>query len=117
MSKDIFKTIQMPYNVRLSRCTDEEPLIFIPKDKNYIELAGHRIDNVSDMSELKKFLEHIKDVEEENKQLKKQMAELGEYVRVKYEEAKLDAQYIDGTRIPNVQERIYEDIFNRMELN
>jgi len=99
--------------------TDKQPLLYIPNDKTYFEILGHKVEtgkHMKSMEDLSEWLKHIDDVEEENKQLLKQMAELGEYILTKYEEAKLDAQYIDGVRYPNVQERVYEDILNRMEL-
>lgn len=100
--------------------TDKQPLLYIPNDKTYFEILGHKVEtgkNMKSMDDLSEWLKHIKDVEEENKQLLKQMSELGEYILTKYEEAKLDAQYIDGVRYPNVQERVYEDILGRFELN
>lgn len=100
--------------------TDEQPLLFIPGDKSYFEVLGYRVETgkeLKTMEDITNWLKHIKEVEIENEQLKKHMSEFGEYILTKYEEAKLDAQYIDGTRIPNVQERVYEDILNRMELN
>ena len=120
----ILEPITTPFDSNIKfferECTDEQPLLYIPNDRTYFEILGHKFETgkkLKTMDDIANWLKHIKEVEEENEQIKKQMAEFGEYVRVKYEEAKLDAQYIDGTRIPNVQERIYEDIFNRMELN
>ena len=118
--EDVLEPIKGIDNISLNRGTDE-PLIIIPMDKSYVEILGHRIEvgegGFKSFGEFVEWLEHIKDVETENEQLKKQMAEIGEYVRTKYEEAKLDAQYYDGMRFSSMQERIYEDIFNRMELN
>lgn len=101
-------------------CTYKEPLLFISADGTYFEILGHRVEtgeNMNSMEDLSNWLKHVKETEIENEQLRKQMAELGEYVLTKYEEAKIDALYIDGVKYPNVQERIYEDILNRMELN
>ena len=117
--EDVLEPIKGIDNVTLKRGTDE-PLIYIPIDKSYVEIFGHRVEtgeNFNSFGEFVNWLQHIKEVEEENVQLKKQMSEWREYLYQKYEEAKLDAQYIDGTRIPNVQERVYEDLANRMELN
>ena len=99
---------------------DEKPLIFVPNDKSYVEILGQRLEtgeNFKSFEEFGKWLAHIKEVECENKRLLQHMAEFGEYVMTKYEESKLDAQYIDGVRYPSIQERVYEDILNRMELN
>ena len=98
-----------------------DPLITIPFDKSYIEILGHKVEvgegGFKSFGEFIEWLEHIKDVEIENEQLKKHMSEFGEYIRTKYEEAKLDAQYYNGMRFASMQERIYEDLVNRMELN
>lgn len=107
-------------NISLKRGTDE-PLIVIPTDKSYVEILGHRIEvgegGFKSFGEFVEWLKHIKDVEIENEQLKKHMSEFGEYLLTKLEEAKLDAQYYDGVRYSSMQERIYEDLVNRMELN
>lgn len=119
----IMDSIQLPnlfYTDEQLKAMGEPPLIFIPNDKTYVEILGYRIDtdrNIKTLGEFGEYLQHIKEVEEENKQLLHQMAEIGEYILTKYEEAKLDAQYIDGVRYPSVQERIYEDILGRFELN
>ena len=120
----IIELIGVPFDSNIKfferKCTDEQPLLYIPNDKTYFEILGHRVEtgeNMNSMEDLSDWLKHIKETEIENKQLRKQMAELGEYVLTKYEEAKIDALYIDGVKYPNVQERIYEDILNRMELN
>ena len=119
----ILEPIMLPdTNIKFFKreCTDEEPLIFIPNDKSYVEVLGHRLEtgeNFKSFEEFGKWLQHIKEVEEENEQLLKQMREFGEYVLTKYEESKLNAQYIDGVRYPSIQERVYEDILGRFELN
>ena len=120
----VLEPIKTPFDSNIKfferECTDEEPLLVIPYDKTYFEILGHRVEtgkNMESMEDLSNWLKHIKDVEEENKQLKKHMSEFGEYIRTKYEEAKLDAQYYDGVRYSSMQERIYEDLVNRMELN
>ena len=117
--EDVLEPIKGIDNITLKRGTDE-PLIYIPIDKSYVEILGHKIEtgkNFNSFGEFVNWLQHIKDVECENKQLLQQMAEIGEYILTKYEESKLYAQYIDGVRYPSVQEKVYEDILGRMELN
>ena len=100
--------------------TDEQPLLYISKDKTYFEILGHRVEtgeNMNSMEDLGKWLNHIKEVEMENEQLKKHMEEFGEYLLTKYEESKLNAQYYNGMRFASIQEQVYEDLVNRMELN
>lgn len=118
--EEVLEPIKGIDNITLRQCTDKQPLIYIPIDKSYIEILGHRIEtgeNFNSFGDFVDWLEYIKDVEEENKHLKIQMTEIVEYILTKYEEAKLDAQYIDGIRYPSIQERIYEDILERFELN
>lgn len=100
--------------------TYEEPLLYISKDKTYFEILGHKIEtgkNMKSMEDIANWLKYIKDVEMENEQLKKQMTEFGEYLLTKYEESKLNAQYYNGMRFASIQEQVYEDLVNRMELN
>ena len=121
---DILEPIKMPDNIIIRPYTDvideDKSLLFIPNDGTYFKILGHKIETgeqFNTVEQISNWLKHIKDVEIENEQLKKQMSEIGKYILTKYEEAKLDAQYIDGVRYPNVQERIYEDILGRFELN
>ena len=101
-------------------CTDEEPLLFISADGTYFEILGHKVEtgeNMNSMEDLSNWLKHIKEVEMENEQLKKHMTEFGEYLLTKYEESKLNAQYYNGMRFASIQEQVYADLVNRMELN
>ena len=121
----ILETIKMPNNLIFKPCTDEQPLIIIPKDKKYVEILGHRIDTGEDMSSFEDFtnwLQHIKEVDEENERLKKEIdnyenrkAYLIEYLTDRLEEAKLDAQYYNGMRFANYKETIYEDLLDIVE--
>ena len=121
MSKDIFRTIQMPDNFYIAKeWKDETPLLFIPGDKSYFEILGFRVETGKELKtveDITNWLKHVADIEIENKQLKRQMSEMGEYILTKYEEAKLDAQYYDGMRFSSIKEQVYEDLVNRMELN
>ena len=119
----ILEPITTPFdsNVRFfeRENTDEQPLLFIPSDKSYFEILGYKVETgkeLKTMEDITNWLKHIKETEIENEQLKKHMTEFGEYLLKKYEEAKLDAQYYDGIRYSSMQERIYEDLVNRMEL-
>ena len=120
----ILEPIMLPETTNVKffqrECTDEQPLLYISKDKTYFEILGHRVEtgeNMNSMEDLGKWLNHIKEVEIENEQLKKQMTEFGEYLLTKYEESKLNAQYYNGMRFASIQEQVYEDLVNRMELN
>lgn len=114
----VLEPIKIPDNVIQGGYEKNRPLIYIPKDGGYIEILGHKL--YGEFDSFQSFVDYLKtvsDIEKENKQLKKHMSEFGEYLLTKYEEAKLDAQYYDGVRYSSMQERIYEDLVNRMELN
>lgn len=121
----ILETIKMPNNLIFKPCTDEEPLLVISKDKTYFEILGHKIEtgkNMKSMDDLSEWLQHIKEVDEENERLKKEVdnyenrkAYLIEYLTDRLEEAKLDAQYYNGMRFANYKETIYEDLLDIVE--
>lgn len=121
----ILETIKMPNNLIFKPCADEEPLLVISKDKTYFEILGHKIEtgkNMKSMDDLSEWLQHIKEVDEENERLKKEVdnyenrkAYLIEYLTDRLEEAKLDAQYYNGMRFANYKETIYEDLLDIVE--
>ena len=120
----ILEPIMLPETTNIKffqrESTDEQPLLYIPNDKTYFEILGHRVEtgeNMKSIEDIAEWLKHIKEVEMENEQLKKQMTEFGEYLLTKYEESKLNAQYYNGMRFASIQEQVYEDLVNRMELN
>ena len=87
----ILEPIMLPETTNIKffqrECTDEQPLLYISKDKTYFEILGHRIEtgeNMNSMEDIAEWLKHIKEVEMENEQLKKQMTEFGEYLLMLY---------------------------------
>lgn len=48
---------------------DEKPIIFIPREGNYIEILGHKIDGYSSFESFLEELKELKDVREKNKEL------------------------------------------------
>lgn len=101
-------------NIRKKK--EDRPLIVIPKDKSYIEINGYRIDG--DFSTFESFIEYLSNVarvEIENELIKNERYEMIDYLKVKLEESKLMATYENGIRYPSAQERIYEDILERLE--
>ena len=105
--------------------TDEQPLLYISKDKTYFEILGHRVEtgeNMNSMEDLSKWLQHIKEVEEENKRLKKEIDEyenkrayLIDYLCDKVEEAKLERTYINGMIFKSMKEQIYIRLLDIVE--
>lgn len=101
-------------NIRKKK--EDSPLIVIPKDKSYIEINGYRIDG--DFSTFESFIEYLSNVarvEIENELLKTERSEFMDYLKVRLEESKLMATYECGFRLPTIQERVYEDILERIE--
>lgn len=58
---------------------DEKPIIFIPRDGNYIEILGHKIDGYSSFESFLEELKELKDVREKNKELEKENKQLKKY--------------------------------------
>ena len=105
--------------------TDEEPLMFIPKNKKYIEILGRRIDTSEDINSFEDFcdwLTHIKDMEEENKNLKKEIdeyenkrARLIDYLTERIEEEKVERTHYLGMEFTTIREQIYSNILDIVE--
>ena len=105
--------------------TDKQPVLYIPNDKTYFEILGHRVEtgeNMNSMEDLSKWLQHIKEVEEENKRLKKEIDEyenkrayLIDYLCDKVEEAKLERTYINGMIFKSMKEQIYIRLLDIVE--
>lgn len=97
-------------------CTDE-PLIFIPKDKSYIEVSGHKITETKSFEDFLDYLQQRNDFENDYNYICRQRSALIDYLKIKLEESKLMATYENGVRYPCMQERIYQDILDRVRVN
>lgn len=99
----------------IKRCTDE-PLMVFPEHGEYVEVLGHRFEGVNGFEGMIEYLNNYRNLEKElNDQLNKR-AYLIDYLVEKLENAKLMATYENGVRYPSIQEMIYEDILNRVEV-
>ena len=113
---DLIAPIWTPANVISKKCTDEKPLIFIPNDKSYIQILDHKINESFDSFEdFCIYLRHIKDVEEENKQLRDDKNAIVAYLLGKINEAKIDRIYENGNSYATIQERIYQEILDKID--
>lgn len=123
--EDVLEPIKGIDNITLKKGTDE-PLIYIPIDKSYIEILGHKVEvgegGFKSFGEFVEWLEHIKDVEEENKRLKKEIddyenkrAYLIDYLSDKIEEAKLERMHVDGMTFLSMREQIYTKVLDIVE--
>ena len=117
----ISTTIKLPDNVRLGKGTDE-PIIFIPKEGNYVEILGHRIDgDFKSFEDFCKFLDKIKQTEIENEQLKAEkelleynIEQIRSYLSLKISEAELEKTYIDGIYFRTIQEELYRNVLDEV---
>lgn len=94
---------------------EETPLMFVPKNCEYVEIDGIRLDNVGDFDKFIERLQTFKETEKKLNEMINKQESLIEYLIEKLETAKLMATYENGIRYPSAQERIYEDILNRVE--
>lgn len=119
----VLKPIKMPDNVSLGKCTDEIPLIFIPNNKSYVEILGHRInEDFSSFESFGEYLKHIKEVEQENDILKAEKALLETYFEqikcyldLKITEASLERTYEQGMCFRSMRECIYESVLEEIK--
>lgn len=96
-------------------CTDETPLMFIPKGCEYVEIDGIRIENDGDFNKFCERLQSFKETEKELDELLNWRAYMIDYLVEKLEVAKLMATYENGVRYPSLQEMIYEDILSKFD--
>lgn len=119
---DITTRVKMPDNVLLDVYQDKEPVIMIPREGNYVEILGHRIDGgFESFDGFIKYLGEIKQTEQENERLKadKKVLEnyscqMEYYLLAKIEEAKLDRTYVNGICVPNKSEEIYKQVLDKL---
>lgn len=94
---------------------ETKPFLLIPADQSYVEICGHRIDEVKSFEDFMEYLHQRVQIEKDYADLYNDRAAFIEYLKVKLEEGRLMATYENGIRYPSAQERIYEDILNRVE--
>lgn len=96
---------------------DEEPLIFIPKDKGYIEILGHRIDGFNNLEEFTEYLFKLREFDKEREEMETELRKYrAQYVKMKnYLEEQIAASiflrdHIDGGERLSIQEKVYREI-------
>lgn len=99
----------------LKPCTDETPLMFIPKGCEYVEIDGIRIENNGDFNKFCERLQSFRETEKKLDELLNWRAYMIDYLVEKLETAKLMATYENGVRYPSLQEMIYEDILSKFD--
>lgn len=101
-----------------SECTDE-PIVLMtfspPGEEIWVEILGHRFEGINGFEGMINYLNNYRTVEKELNEMINEKAALIDYVKTKLEEGKLMSTYENGIRYPSAQERIYEDILERIE--
>lgn len=120
----IFKHVKTPVNVSgFTINKDEENKIVMEFDKNgeWIDILGHRITGFNGWEGFIEYLSSVKSMDLEIEKLKKevrmlenQKKEIIKYLISNVEACKLCRFYEDGVAYPNIQERIYQDVLDRV---
>lgn len=96
----------------------DEPIVlmtFSPPGESWVEVLGHRFEGINGFEGMINYLNNYRTVEKELNKMINEKAEFIDYLVEKLETAKLMATYENGIRYPSAQERIYEDILERIE--
>ena len=120
----IFGRVRVPKNVSgFTINKDEENKIVMEFDKNgeWIDILGHRITGFNGWEGFIEYLSSVKSMDLEIEKLKKEVRILKAdksyiigYLLGNIEACKLNRFYEEGVAYPNIQERIYQDILDRV---
>ena len=96
---------------------DEEPLIFIPKDKGYIEILGHRIDGFNNLEEFTEYLVRLREFDKERESMENELRKyrMNTLRMQRYLDEQIAASiflrdHIDGGERLSIQEKVYREI-------
>jgi len=97
---------------------EEEPLIFIPKDKNYIEILGHRIDEgfesfesfAAYLQKLKEFDKEREEMETELRKYRMNTLRMQRYLDEQIAASMFLRDHIAGGEQLSIQEKVYREI-------
>lgn len=99
-------------------CTDE-PIILMtfspPGEEAWVEVLGHRFEGINGFEGMINYLNGYRTVEKELNEMINEKAALIKYLKTRLEEGRLMSTYENGIRYPSAQERIYEDLLERVE--
>lgn len=120
----IFGRVKTPVNVSgfaINKDEENKIVMQFDKDGEWIDILGHRITGFSSWEGFIEYLSSVKSMDLENEKLKKevrmlenQKKEIMRYLISNIESSKLCRFYEDGVAYPNIQERIYQDILDRV---
>lgn len=117
IKKVLTDTVGKLANVGPSIKPNEEPLMFIPKDKGYIEILGHRIDGFNNLEEFTEYLFKLREFDKEREEMEAELRKYrARYVKMKnYLEEQIAASiflrdHIDGGERLSIQEKVYREI-------
>lgn len=114
---DVFESITIPANMNIGLGVTEPPVLFIPNNKSYVELFGHRIDGVTSIDDFVNYLKQIDGIFREKESLEKQVKilmneklEMLNYLDTKIKECEFMRDHVDGKEYLSTQETIYRQI-------
>ena len=114
---DVFESIKTPANLDIGLGVIEPPVLFIPNNKSYVELFGHRIEGVTSIDDFVNYLKQIDGIFREKESLEKQVRilmdeklEMLNYLDTKIKECEFMRDHVDGKEYLSTQETIYRQI-------
>lgn len=120
----IFGRVKTPVNVSgftINKDEENKIIMEFDKDGEWIDILGHRITGFSGWEGFIEYLSNVKTMDLEIDKLKKevrmyenQKKEIMRYLIGNVEACKLNRFYEDGVAYPTTQERIYQDILDRV---
>lgn len=122
--KDLLNGVRTPSNIFSQIVNKDESKILMefPADGSYVEILGHRIDGFESFEAFMEYLKKLAALDEENIQLKEEVrrmknekADLMVYLEERLEESKIFSTYGGQVNFVSIQERIYEDILNKVK--
>ena len=113
--KKLLDGVRTPVNVaNPMKPTEENPLIFVPAEGNYIEILGHRIEGFDSWESFQEYLKKRTALVEENKKLTNEKSSLIDYLKVKLEESKLERMHVDGMCFTSIKEQVYQELLDKV---
>lgn len=120
----IFGRVKTPVNVNgftINKDEENKIVMEFDRDGEWVDILGHRITGFNGWEGFIEYLSSVKSMDLEIEKLKKevrmlenQKKEIIRYLISNIEACKLNRFYEDGVAYPNIQERIYQDILDRV---
>lgn len=124
MIDKIFGRVKTPVNVNgftINKDEENKIIMQFDKDGEWIDILGHRITGFNGWEGFVEYLSNVKTMDLEIEKLKKevrmyenQKKEIISYLISNVEACKLCRFYEDGVAYPTTQERIYQEVLDRV---